>query len=84
MVMFKQLLFPCLYFTQITRKCYHYKQQPTFLRTLSSHVTVVSFHDLPTDVMTKMHSEYRMQYGYGDIIYVRHRFYSADPRGRAV
>jgi len=43
-----------------------------------------SFQDLPTDVVTKMRSEYRMQYGYGDIIYVRHRFYSADPSGRAV
>jgi len=49
--------------------------QRTFLRTLSSHVTVVtifqpqiSFHDLPTDVATEMHSECRMQYGYGVVI----------------
>jgi len=35
-----------------------------------------SFHDISTDVASKVHSEYRMQCGYGDVIYVRYRFYS--------
>jgi len=33
-----------------------------------------SSHDLPTDVATKVNSQYRMQYGYRDVIYGRHRY----------
>ena len=35
-----------------------------------------SFRGLPTDIATKMLSEYRMKYGDGDVIYVSHRFCS--------